>query len=313
MTTLITGAGLIGVATAREALARREDVVIYDAEPRADYVRSQLGDANVTLLRRDVRDLPALVQAIQDYSVDTVVHTAGLIGARVGDPFYTGIQINVVGTSNVAEAVRLTGVRRLVHVSTYGVYDRSKEAGEPITESFPLGNTSNPYPATKVANEMLVGAYQATYGFQLVIIRPAGVYGMGHFWGGSAGGSAVHGLLSAGVRGVTATYPARQARPVEHVYGKDVGRAVDLACTAILPERSAFNVGNGHVWKLDETVATARDILPDLKVEVEGGKADNTMSQPLDLTASREVLGWEPRYSLAEGFAEYISELRKLG
>ncbi len=61
-----------------------------------------------------MRDLPNLVATIREHKADTVVHTAGLIGNRVQQSLSAGFDINLGGTRNVAEAVRLTGVRRLV-------------------------------------------------------------------------------------------------------------------------------------------------------------------------------------------------------
>ena len=83
MTTLVTGAGLIGTEFARCALARGEAVVFLDPEPRADFLRMKLGAGNFTLTRHDVRDLPALIAVAKAHRVDTLVHTAGLIGPRV--------------------------------------------------------------------------------------------------------------------------------------------------------------------------------------------------------------------------------------
>ena len=75
-----------------------------------------------------MRDLPGLIETIKEHGAETVVHTAGLIGGRVQQSLTAGFDINLGGTRNVAEAVRLTGVRRLVHISTFGVYDRRREA-----------------------------------------------------------------------------------------------------------------------------------------------------------------------------------------
>ena len=44
-----------------------------------------------------------------------------------------------VNDGAVAESLRLHGVRRLVHISTFGVYDSRREMREPIQESFPRG------------------------------------------------------------------------------------------------------------------------------------------------------------------------------
>ena len=54
---------------------------------------------------------------------------------------YRGFQVNVTGTINVAEAVRLAGVRRLVHSSTLGVHRLEWPQGDsPMTEDFPIGD-----------------------------------------------------------------------------------------------------------------------------------------------------------------------------
>src|SRR5438876_2531753 len=128
MTTLVTGAGLIGTAFAQNALARGETVVFVDPEPRADFLRLKLGEKGYTAVRKDVRDLPGLLETIKSHGAETVVHTAGLIGGRVQQSLSAAFDINLGGTRNVAEAVRLSGVRRLVHISTFGVYDRRRAA-----------------------------------------------------------------------------------------------------------------------------------------------------------------------------------------
>jgi len=187
MTTLITGIGLVGTAFAQRALNRGERLVFYDFQPRQEFLNKKLGSAEVAVVQKDIRDLPALIHAMQEHKVDTVLHTAGLIGGRVAEALYTGLQINVMGTINVAEAVRLTGVKRLVLISTMGVYDRRQEGSTPINEDFPRGEGA-PYGNSKVAKELMVEAYQRLYGFELVVLRLANAYGFGHFWGGSAGG-----------------------------------------------------------------------------------------------------------------------------
>ena len=128
MTTLVTGAGLIGTEFARHALARGEDVVFVDPEPRTDFLRMKLGSGNYELARHDVRELPALIEIATAHRVDTLVHTAGLIGPRVQQSLGLAFDVNLGGTRNVAEAMRLSGIRRLVHISTLAVYDRRRHA-----------------------------------------------------------------------------------------------------------------------------------------------------------------------------------------
>src|SRR4029077_20600578 len=139
MATLITGLGLVGTSYAQLALKRGESIVFYDIAPREDFLVHKLGAANVTVVQRDGRDLPSVIETMQKYKVDKVIHTAGLIGGKVAQPIYRGMQINVMGTINVAEAVRLTGVKRLVQISTFGIYDRRNGEPGPIDEIFHRG------------------------------------------------------------------------------------------------------------------------------------------------------------------------------
>lgn len=312
MATLITGLGLVGTAFAQLALKRGERIVFYDFQPRRDFLAKKLGAADVAVVQKDVRDLPALIETIQQHKVSTVIHTAGLIGGRVAEALYSGLQINVMGTINVAEAVRLTGVKRLVQVSTMGVYDRRQEGSTPLDESFSRG-PGEAYGNSKVAKELMLEVYRHMYGFELVILRLANVYGFGHFWGGSGGGAMVQKILQTGIAGGVVRISQEQARDFEYIYYKDVGQALDRAATVPAPADTTFNIGSGVVTKFDDLVGLAQRLLPGLEVEIIPGKKPRSSKQPMALARAREILGWEPRYTIEAGFREYIDELRSLG
>jgi UDP-glucose 4-epimerase len=309
MATLVTGAGLIGTAFAQNAIARGEAVVFLDPEPRADFLRLKLGDKGYTLARKDVRDLPSLIEAIKAHKVGTVVHTAGLIGGRVQQSLSQAFDINLGGTRNVAEAVRLTGVRRLVHISTFGVYDRGRETNAPVTEDFPRGGARG-YGNYKGAKELILEAYAAAHGFELIMLRPANVFGLGHFWSGSSGGQKMHNLLVAGLDGTTAKITAAETMANEYIYAKDVGRAVDLAATVPKPPQIAFNIGNGVVTSFEEVLAAVRALCPGMTYEVKAGEAPHSKQAPLDISAAKRHLGWEPRFTVASGYEDYLKELK---
>jgi nucleoside-diphosphate-sugar epimerase len=292
-TTLITGLGLVGTSYAQHALRRGENIVFYDVAPRKDFLAHKLGSADVTVVQRDVRDLPALIETIQNYKCDTVIHTAGLIGGKVGNPIYTGLQINVMGTINVAEAVRLTGVKRLVQISTFGVYDRRGGEPAPIDESSRRG-PGEAYGNSKVAKELMVEAYQRMFGFELIVLRLANVYGVGHFAGGSGGGEMVQNMLQTGIKGGVAKIPQESARDFEYIYYKDLGRALDKAATTQLKEPVTLNIGAGVVIKFNDLVATAEKLLPKLQVELIPGQRPRSAKQPMVIEKAKQVLGWAP-------------------
>ena len=313
MTTLITGSGLVGTSFAQFAAQRDVRLVFYDLQPRRDFIEKKVPGADVELVRGDILDLPGLLHAMTIHRVDTVVHTAGLVGTKVADAPYTGVQINVMGTINVLEAVRLAGVRRLVHISSLSVYDQRRDCPAPLREDFPRGN-GRLYDNTKVAKELMVEAYQGLYGFEVIVLRLAKLYGLGHFQGGSAGGRLIQTLVQCPLRGEVARVPRPLTTDFEYVYAKDVGRAVDIAATIPSPTQTHFNIGSGVVLTFDELIRAIREVLPSLEVEVlPGPPPPLQVKQPMDLSRARDVLGWELRYTMEAGFRDFVADLEQAG
>jgi len=309
VTILITGIGLVGTAFAQYALDRDEKLIFFDFQERAEYLRQRLGSADFTCVQGDVRDLPALVTAMQDHQVDTVVHTAGLIADKVSRPLYTGLQINVMGTVNVLEAVRLTGVRRFINISSFGVYDRRRAKRGPVGEDTARG-PGRAYGNSKVIKELVAESYQQDFGFELMTLRPANAYGLGHFWSGS-GGAKIQMMLEAGLNGTIARIPQAQTMDFEYVFDRDVGRAIDIATTLPLPQDTVFNIGTGTITTFDDLVNAVRQIFPDLEVEIVPGRPPAVSAgDPLDLSRAKAQLGWEPTYDMVGGLRAYVEDLK---
>ena len=311
MATLITGAGLVGTSFGQWALKRSEKLIFLDPEPRNEILRFKLGAGNYQLVRGDVRNLPDLLGAIQAHKVDTVVHTAGLIGGRVDEALYQAFQINVGGTLNVAEAVRLGGVKRLVHISTLGVYDWRRKMTSPPKEDFHRGEGRG-YGNYKVAKELVLESYQKRYGFELIMLRLGLNFGLGHFWAGSSGGEKMHDLLEAAVRGTVARPKSTDMAMNEYVYTKDVGHAIELAATIPMPRETVFNIGSGELVHFSQVIDTVRGIVPSLKVEVQPGKPGESHDYAMDIGRARDGLGWAPQFTLKSGIEDYLAELRTI-
>ena len=164
MRVVITGAGMVGAHVARELLSAGDEVTLLDVAPRDDYIAAIAGPG-ARVARTDVAELPGLLEAVLAARPDVVVHTAALIGEAAQVVPYRGVTVNVMGTVNVAEVVRLLGIGRLVHASTLGVNDLSQPQTKPIDEDFPRGTSGRIYGASKVACEVLLDAYANAYGF----------------------------------------------------------------------------------------------------------------------------------------------------
>ena len=309
MTVLITGAGLLGCHLAKRLADQGSQPLLYDVSPNREYIQKIVGKDKAAVVAADLRDLPALINALKEFKVDTLVHTAGLIGKRVAENSYTGSTNNIVGTINVLEAARLHGIRRVVYVSTFGAYDRSKIKEGPIREDHPIGG-HNLYTTTKVCSEHLVHAYTHLYNLDTVIIRPAGVFGRGHYVGGSTVGMIMRDLALNIIKGQPFTLDARSYFANEYVYAKDVALALDLACKVKEPKQRIYNAGSGVVAGAADLARIAQELAPKLEIKVVGdGSEDSSKQFPLDLSRSQSELGYSPQFPLKKALQDYMEEL----
>ena len=309
MNVLITGAGLIGSNAARHAVDGGHKVVLFDLSPNREYIQKVVGRDKAEIVAADIRDLPALLSALEKFNVDTLVHTAGLIGGRVQENSYTGATNNILGTINILEAARLRKLRRVVYVSTFGVYERGKITDSLIREGHPIGG-HNLYATTKVCSEHLVHAYAAMYNLDTIIIRPGGVFGRGFYVGGSTVGMVMRDLALSIIKGDQITLDAKTYGPNELVYGKDVGLALFLACQAQNPKQRTYNAGTGVVHGAEQLAAVVRELAPQIEVKVSGTSvADKSRSIPMDISVSKAELGYIPKYPLKEALRDYMDEL----
>jgi nucleoside-diphosphate-sugar epimerase len=104
---------------------------------------------------------------------DCVIHTAAAVSNAVGDE--RAWRINALGTRNLIGAAVSQGVRRLVHISTCGVY--GFHTPQAVSETYPVHCCGNVYRDTKIAAEHAVVAAGAQGELEIVVIRPADVYG----------------------------------------------------------------------------------------------------------------------------------------
>jgi UDP-glucose 4-epimerase len=284
-------------------------VVLFDLAPNREYIEKVVGKDRADAVAADMRDLPALLSALERFNVDTLVATAGLIGSRVAENSYTGATNNILGTVNVLEASRLRRLKRVVYVSTFGVYDRAKISDSVIRETDPIGG-HNLYTTTKICSEQLVHSYTAMYKLDTIIIRPGGVFGRGHYVGGSTVGKVMRDLALNMIKGEPITIDAKTYGPNEYVYGKDVGLALFLACQTQNPKQRIYNAGSGVVTGPDALARTVGELIPKIEVKVIGSSgAASEKNAPLDLSTSKAELGYAPRYPLKEALRDYMDEL----
>jgi UDP-glucose 4-epimerase len=302
MRVLITGAGLIGTHTARELIERRDEVTFFDFAPRPDYIRRVTGK-ELPVIRGDIRDLAALVDAFQHVRPECVIHLAASVGEANINNVYTGFQVNLVATINVAEAARLTGVRRLIHASTQAVY-LGEDPKELLYEDSALDSRGRVYNASKLGCEHVLKTYAAKHKIELALLRFAGVYGYYSVAGGP--GVAVQQAIWDAMAGKQVELNVYES--VDFIYVKDLANGIALAVhTASLPHQ-VYNLGSGTLTTVEDVEAALRKIFPGIKMS--RGKLIPARPR-MDITRARTELGFNPEYKLEAGLRDYVAELKK--
>jgi nucleoside-diphosphate-sugar epimerase len=168
---LVTGAtGFIGGRLARR-LAQEGYAVRCLARPSSD--TSQLRDLGVEIVHGDLTSAPSLAEAVE--RCDAVLHCGALVSdwATVEEI----AAVNVGGTRNLLDAAAGTSVKRFVHLSTTDVYGHP--GGAAIAETHTASRFRNWYAQTKLEAEAEVRGARAGGDLDVVILRPATVYGPG--------------------------------------------------------------------------------------------------------------------------------------
>jgi nucleoside-diphosphate-sugar epimerase len=175
-TVAVTGAsGMIGVYICRSLLRAGAQVIGVVRNPDKAAFLTQEG---VQFRRADLADPAALAQAFA--GCDAVVSNAAMyVVTRALSAWGEHEQANVAGTLNVVDAAHGAGVRRVVHMSTFGIYRWSLL--RTLTEQSPQlqgeRRQGGPYRATKQLSELRAWERAKCLGIGLTTLRPAGVFG----------------------------------------------------------------------------------------------------------------------------------------
>ncbi|WP_329180973.1 SDR family NAD(P)-dependent oxidoreductase [Streptomyces sp. NBC_01477] len=262
----------------------------------------------VDVVLGDVRD-PGSVRDLVA-GCDTVYHLAALIAIpysyRAPRSY---VDTNVSGTLNVLEAVRESGIPRLVHTSTSETYGTAQTV--PISEDHPIV-TQSPYAASKAGGDRLADSYHASFGTPVVTLRPFNTFGPRQSM--RAVIPTVIGQVAAGERKVT----LGDLRPTrDFTYVKDTAAAF-LAVGTAPAERvvgRTFNAGTGgeiSVGDLVRLIGTLMDT--DLAVLEDPQRlrpaGSEVMRLVCDASRLREATGWAPAHRLEDGLARTIDFFR---
>jgi UDP-glucuronate 4-epimerase len=183
MKILVTGAaGFIGSHVAQRLLERGDEVIgldnfapNYSRARKEANLKEYAGHERFTFIEADIRDAQVMRDLFEAQKFDRVMHLAAMGNVRYSVEHaqeYTAV--NIGGTVNLLEAARLSGTRYFIFASTSSVYGN---APIPFVETEPVAQPLAPYPATKIACEVMAHTYHVAFGLKCTGLRFFNVYG----------------------------------------------------------------------------------------------------------------------------------------
>jgi UDP-glucose 4-epimerase len=295
---LVTGgSGFIGSHVVEQLAARgAEEIVVFDKEPRRENLAA-VDNGRVRVIEGDVTDADALATASE--GVAGVFHMAVLpLGPSIESP-RRGLDVNVVGTFNVAEAAERAGAK-VVYSSASSVYGDTHET---MDESHPL-DARTMYGASKIAGEYFLRAFNDRSGLPYVTLRYMNVYGP------RQQGGLIMSVLGRLLAGEAPTIAGDGSQSFDFVHVADVADANLRAMEADVSGEE-LNVGSGAEASVREVVEklialTGADVEPVYNLEERVWMTRRVGSSE----KARRLLDWTASRDLDAGLRDVVESLR---
>lgn len=308
---LVTGAnGFIGYAVTDALIARGDEVIATDVAigPRLAALKENAG-TRLAFTAGEITEWPLLARLLKDGKPDKVVHCAAVVGvpASVGSPIGT-FRVNIEGTINLLEAMRLFGVRRMVNISSEEIY--GPFLADVIDEDHRCLPTK-PYGISKFVVEQVCRDYSAAHGLECIHARTCWVYGP-YF----PRPRAPRNLLDAAISGRPLHLPGGADYAVDQVHVDDVIQGVLLALDKEHHSYDAYHVTTGKAVSMGEVVAHIRTRIPTADISVGSGPlrfVDGTEAVrkgALSIKRAERELGFRPKWTMEAGLDAWIELLR---
>jgi nucleoside-diphosphate-sugar epimerase len=246
------------------------------------------------------------METLKKYHIDRIIHTAAISHPTVAIEIpYQTVMTNALGTANVFEAARLSGIKRIVNLSSEYAYGHNAQLGT-VTEDIPLHPTGV-YGATKVFTEVLAGGYMNLYGMEIPSLRPGWIYGPGQFMQ-----CYMKTLLRNAIDGMPTFSTEGRDYEFQFVHVADVAQACILACSVDTLETYVYNITAGYKTSYGTLVEYVKKLYPEAEIQLGAGTiAVLDRYATFDISRARRELGYEPVYDLKNGVKAYAEWLEK--
>ena len=322
MKILVTGgAGFIGSAVVRLAIARGHSIVNVDALTYAaclENVASVSKSPQYSFEHADIRDCNALDTIFEKHQPDAVMHLAAEshVDRSIDGPA-DFIETNVTGTFNMLEAARTywqahgkPETFRFHHISTDEVFGSlPSDPAVQFTEETPYDPRS-PYSASKASSNHLVRAWRETYGLPVVLTNCSNNYGPYHF-----PEKLIPVIILNALAGKPLPIYGNGSNIRDWLYVEDHADALLMVLEKGAIGRS-YNIGGENERTNLELVQTLCKILDRLKPKHTGTYADlitfvqdrpgHDARYAIDPSRIRDELGWRPSVTVEEGLEKTV-------
>ena len=319
MKLLITGgAGFIGSAVVRLAIAQGHEVVVLDALTYAaclDNLAPVSGSDKYRFVEGDICDRALLDQVLGDHRPEAVMHLAAEshVDRSIDGPG-AFIETNITGTYTLLEPARCywrdsskSDSFRFHHISTDEVFGSLGKKGYFTEETSYAPNS--PYAASKAASDHLVRAWHETYGLPVVLSNCSNNYGPYHF-----PEKLIPVIIINALAGKPLPFYGNGENVRDWLYLKDHADALLTVLTKGKIGRS-YNIGGENEATNIDIVREICAILDRLRpaarpyfelVNFVADRPGHDLRYAIDPTRIRTELGWRPAITLTQGLEKTV-------
>ncbi len=292
---LVTGgAGFLGLALVNRLISDGHEVLVLDDLSNGSKERL---NPVARFTQGDTDDVPLLWSLLRD--VDCVYHLAARVSVAqsiLHPRDYN--RVNVGGTVSLMEAMRDTGVRRVVFTSSGAIYGRQSQ--QPVHEN-DLPHPDSPYAVSKWSAEQYIHAIGELWEIETVALRIFNAYGPGQSLPHSHA-PVIPRFMQQAITGGSVVIFGDGNQTRDFVYITDVVDALVTAATASEVNRQVINIGSGVETSIEALVdeieaATNRRVNRIHNREKTGG----IPRLVADVSRARMLLGFRPHRDLAKG------------